>query len=144
MHLDEARLTEIGTAFLAVVRGRWLAFLKFASLSEFDEVTIEYPSPHTAHALALWISADVHTDEVIVAFAGGHSHGGPWRAPEDEDFEFRSSIKFIEGILSEAVVGCVLKSGGAIGYLDAMKQQPYWNDVQSIRSWRGKHDADLA
>ncbi|MFT7463067.1 MAG: hypothetical protein ACI9EF_001409 [Pseudohongiellaceae bacterium] len=142
MSLDESRLTEIGTAFLRVVRARWPELEDFASLSEYDELTIECPSPHTAHAPVLWISADVHTDEVIIAFAGGHSSGGPWDEPESADFEFRSSIKFIDGILSEAVVGCVLKSGGAIGYLDYLKEEDYWSEVQSVRSWKGMHDAD--
>lgn len=112
------RLTEFGKQFVAVVRERWPAFLDFASVNERGELTIEFPR--------------------------GHSHGGLWNDPAWGDYEFASSIQFIDGTPNEEVVGCVLESGGAIGQLASLKQQPYWKDVRTVRSWLGKHDADYA
>ena len=140
--IDEGRLTLIGSKFLRVIKDRWPEFLNFASLQVDNELVIEYPSPHSANAPVLWISADVHLDEMIVGLAGPHSNGGPWNDPSELDYEFRSTIKFIEAILREEVVACMWRTGGAIGQLEYLKSQAYWKDVQSIRSWRGSFDAN--
>ena len=135
---------QIKTAFLAVVREQWPEFMEFAVTNDAGDLVIEYPSPHRRDAMALWISADADLDEMIVGFGGGHSHGGPWNNPAAGDYQFKSTIEFIDGILAEDVVGCTLISGGAIGYLEHLKQQPYWCEVQSVHSWRGTHDEDFS
>ena len=75
--MDESKLTPIGRAFLAVVQKHWPQFLAFASIREYGELFFDYPSPLSAQATTLWISADVHLDEIIIGLTGSHSHGGP-------------------------------------------------------------------
>ena len=131
-------------AFLSVVQERWPEFMSYSSISEHGDLVVEYPSPYTMNASVLWISADVHYDEIIVSFGGGHMHGGAWDDISAPDYQFQSTIKLIDAILNDEVVGCTLKSGGALGYLEYLKKQPYWCNVRSIRSWCGTHDVDLS
>ena len=135
--------SKIKNAFLAVVRDRWPEFIGFATTNDGGDFVIEYPSPHRSDGMVLWISADADLDEVIVGFGGGHSHGGPWDEPDAADYQFKSTIEFIDSILAEDVVGCTLTSGGSIGNLNSLKQQPYWCNVRSVRSWRGTHDEEF-
>jgi hypothetical protein len=139
--MDATKLTSFGSSFLELVGSKWPEFLDHASLSKRGCLVIEYPSPHRPDRAVLRISADDDYDEVIIGFAGGHSHGGPWSDPDDGDYHFKSSMSFIRAILGEEVVGCVLNSGGAIGYLDHLKDAPYWSKVREVKSWKGTHDA---
>lgn len=141
--MDKSKLARIGSAFLDVVRTRWPEFLPFASITEFGELRIEFPSPISPRMPVLWITTDVHSDEVIVGFGGGHSHGGPWDDPSSPDFAFAESVAFINAILRDEVVGCSLASGGgAIGYIDHMRDRKYLGKAKSIRSWSGDLDVD--
>lgn len=144
--LDASRLGSLGQAFLAVVREHWPGFLPHTRVRDVGgdaELVLEVPSPRGPEGPVLWICADVHLDEVIVAFGGGHSHGGAWRSAADPDHRFAATIELIAGILDDEVVGCGLDGGGgALARRDRLEQQPFWPRVRSLRSWSGAHDLE--
>lgn len=142
--MDEPQPGEIGAAFLNSIRSRWPKLLPFATVaSSSQDLVIDYPSPFRSDGECLHITADADLDELIIGFGGGHSHGASWRHPGDPDHEFRGTIRFIEGIFEERVVGATLKAGGWIGELSALKASEHWASVRAVRSWRGTHDQGL-
>ena len=141
--MEITRLAPIGTAFLELLKARWPGFVEHANVDESGSLVVTVPSPHRPDGAALIITADADCDEVIVAFGGGHSHGGHWLDHGDLDYQFQATTRFIDDLLSERVVGCSLRGGGgAIGYLDQARSASWWSDVQAIRSWCGSHDWD--
>tara|TARA_R110002073_G_scaffold87721_4_gene208339 strand:- start:331 stop:747 length:417 start_codon:yes stop_codon:yes gene_type:complete len=136
-------LVDIGTAFLELLRARWPEFAQHASVDECGSLVVTMPSPRRSDGTSLWLSADADSDEVIVAFGGGHSHGGPWLELCDVDYQFQASARLLDDVLAERVVGCTIGGGGgAIGSLDQMRSASWWSDVRAIRSWLGTHDWD--
>ncbi len=134
-------LKGIARAFLVTLRERWPEFVANAFVED-GSLVIRQPS--SSGQCELWITADVDFDEIIIGIGGGHSHGGDWRNPESSDYEFKSSIAFIEGILVDRVVGCTLKNGGGdIGDLAFLRSRDYWGEVVEVVSWLGSHDQTL-
>ena len=143
--METSRLAPIGTAFLELLQTRWPEFTQHASVDECGSLVVTVPSPHGSDGAVLWLSADADSDEVIVAFGGGHSHGGPWLQLGDLDYQFQASARLIDDVLVERVVGCTIGAGGgALGSLDQLRCASWWRDVRAIRSWRGTHDWDDA
>lgn len=141
--MEISRLAPIGTAFLELVQTRWPEFVQHASVDECGSLVVTVPATDRSDGAVLWFCADADYDEVIVAFGGGHSHGGPWLELGDIDYQFQASTRIIDDVLAERAVGCTIGAGGgAIGYVDQMRSASWWSDVQAIRSWRGSHDWD--
>ncbi|MCR9248484.1 MAG: hypothetical protein NXI31_25945 [bacterium] len=140
--METSSLAPICRALVAVLRRRWPEFLDCAEINELGDLVVNYPSPHRDDGEALWISADVDLDEIVIGFGHAHSHGGPWANPGDADFELRASERFIDDIVEERVVSCAVEEGARIGYLDEFRAASWWPSVRFIRSWRGTHDRE--
>lgn len=111
--------------------------LEAQTLTSIGDLVVEVRSP-ADDGRTVQITVDIHADEVIVAFGGGHSHGGDWRAPDDPDYGFAQTFRLLSEIFDEQVVGYSLpRGGGGLAHVDAIRGLP--RDA-TIRSWRGALD----
>lgn len=139
--MDHSQLGEIGQALIKILGERWPEFLDHRRVRDDRDLEIRYPSPHRADLKELLVLGDADLDEVIISFDGGHSHGGPWREPGDVDHGFAGSVRLIQAILDETVVGYELENGvRAIAELDGLRRSEEWGKVKHVASWRGTHD----
>lgn len=138
--IDLTNAPEIAQELFEVLVARWPSFANHASLREGGDLVFEVPRGTVDGQLSpepLFITADSDLDETIIAFGGGHSHGGAWRSPDDPDFQFRGGLSFVENILEERVMGFSMGAAAGLAFketIDAME------GVTRVRSWRGTYD----
>lgn len=139
--LDLGAASEFACAFHKALVARWPEFAPHADFNAFGDLTFEVPRNVAIDALGeevLIVIADEDLDETLIAFGGGHSHGGAWRTATDPDHQFRGSIKFIEDILAERVIGFSTgQGGGGMGSREWVDSQ---ENANHVRSWQGTYD----
>ncbi len=139
--IDLSQANELARAFHGAVVTHWPEFAAFARLNESGELVFEVSrnlADNEGDRVCLVATADEDLDETIIAFGGGHSHGGDWRCPTGPDFRFQGSIRLIEDIIAERVIGYSTEAGG--GGLGSHQQMASLENVTDVRSWRGTYD----
>jgi hypothetical protein len=86
--------------FWRIVRKRWPEFLPYATLGYLGDFEIQFPIQGEVQDVELYILADIHSDETVVAIHGRHSHGGLFCDPRSPDFMFFRSVQWIEELLN--------------------------------------------
>jgi len=121
--------------FRKVAPKEWLAH---SEMTAERDLHLKLPPPCGSDCGPIWVQIDGDYDEIIVGFAGAHSHGGSWREVGDPDHRFQGTLSFVSRIKAEAVVAYTLPGHGG-GFQDSAAIPSLPKDAV-VRSWKGTHN----